>query len=156
MVSACLAGIRCSFDGKNRLNKYAKRLHMHGDALAVCPEVLGSLPVPRQRSEITGGSGKDVLDNKARVITLKGTDVTGNFIKGARSALKLAKKHKIKKAILKSKSPSCGPGVIYDGTFSGILKKGDGVLAAVLRQNKIMIYDEKSLKNIAERCRISA
>lgn len=104
-----------------------------GLAIPVCPEALGGLGIPRENSEIAGGSGKDVLSKKARVITISGRDVTANFIKGARIAKSLIKKHGIKKAILKSNSPSCGVGRIYNGTFGKMLIKGDGVTTALLK-----------------------
>ena len=106
-------------------------------ALAICPEVFGGLPTPRENSEIVGGDGYDVLKKTARVLTASGKDVTENYVKGARIALRLAKKYDIRKAILKSMSPACGIGRIYDGTFRKVTKKGDGVLAALLSINGI-------------------
>lgn len=102
-------------------------------AIPICPEALGGLGIPRENSEIVGGSGKDILKKKARVLTLSGRDVTVNFVKGARKTKSLIKKYGIKKAILKSNSPSCGIGRIYDGTFRKILTEGSGVTAEILK-----------------------
>ena len=143
LVSACLAGINCTYKGKNKLRKKIKRLTDTGRALPVCPEVLGGAPIPRQSCEIAGGDGNDVLDGSAMVLTPSGKDVSKLLIRGARETLRIAKEHRIKKAILKSNSPSCGCGHIYDGTFRRRLIKGDGVTAALLRRNRIKIYTEK-------------
>lgn len=143
LVSACLAGINCTHKGRNNLKRKIKKLVIDGKAIAVCPEISGGLPVPREPSEIVGGSGADVLTKKAKVLTYSGRDVSDCFIKGARKTLSLAKRYKIKKAILKGRSPSCGIGKIYDGTFSRKSKKGSGVTAALLKANGINIYDEK-------------
>lgn len=113
-----------------------------GRAIPVCPEVLGGLPVPRSRYEIRDGIGEDVLSGSARVVASDGKDVTVAFIAGATRVLELAKKHGIKRAIMKSKSPSCGFGKIYDGTFAGILKRGNGVAAAMLIKNGISVTTE--------------
>ncbi len=143
LVSACLAGVDCTHSGKNKLNRKIKRLVGSSLALAVCPEVLGGQPVPRQTCEIVLGDGADVLDGLARVRTSSGIDVSKPLIRGARKALSLAKKHRIKSAILKSNSPSCGVGHIYDGTFSRRLIRGDGVTAALFKRNYIKVRTEK-------------
>lgn len=134
LVSACLAGIKCSWDGKDRLNKEVKALVDEGKAIPVCPEVLGGFSVPRERTEILNANGEDVLDRKAKVITETGEDVSVGFIKGAKAVLKIAKENNVQEAILKSKSPSCGCGRIYDGSFSGRLIKGNGVTTALLQR----------------------
>lgn len=138
LVSACLAGIDCAWDGKNRLNPKIKELVEKKLAVAVCPEVLGGRSIPRTRTEIKGASGEDVLDGKAKVFDENGKDVTAEFIKGAHAVLEIAKKNNIKEAILKSKSPSCGVGKIYDGSFKGNLVCGDGVAAALLKRENIL------------------
>jgi uncharacterized protein YbbK (DUF523 family) len=114
-----------------------------GLALAVCPEVAGGGKIPRERCEIAGGDGHDVLTGRAKVITISGRDVSSVILAGAKSTLGLARRHRIGKAILKSKSPSCGRSLIYDGTFTGSLIKGDGVTAAMLSQKGLKIYTEK-------------
>lgn len=138
LVSACLAGIECAWDGRNRAVPKIKVLADKKLAIAVCPEVLGGRGIPRTRTEIRGGSGEDVLDGRAKVFDEKGKGVTDEFLKGAYVALDIARKHKIKEAILKSKSPSCGVGKIYDGSFKGNLVDGDGVTAALLKREGIL------------------
>jgi uncharacterized protein YbbK (DUF523 family) len=136
LVSACLIGIKCRYDGKSNLNKECFELFKRGKLIPVCPEQLGGLQTPREKSEI---------QKNGKILTKSGKDVTENFIKGARETLKLAKLLGAKEAILKSKSPSCGCGKIYDGTFSGKLIKGDGVTVALLKKNKIIVITEAGL-----------
>lgn len=138
LVSACLAGIDCTWDGKNRVRPDIKDLADRGLALAVCPELLGGRRVPRTRTELRGGIGDDVLDGRAKVFDEKGKDVTGQFLKGAYATLEIARKHNIKKAILKSKSPSCGVKNIYNGSFNGDLIAGRGVTAALLKRKGLL------------------
>ena len=137
-------GIRCAHDGAHRLNKPVKALADKKKFLPVCPEVLGGLSIPRERSEIAGGAGLDLLRGRAKVVTESGTDVSDCYLKGARYVLGLAKRCGIKRAILKSKSPACGTGLIYDGTFRGVLRRGDGVLAALLKLHGIEVYSESA------------
>ena len=136
IVSACLAGENCRYDGSNKLNKYIQKLVEEGDAISLCPEQLGGLPTPRIASEQKGG----------RVFNKNGEDVTEYFVKGAEEVLRIANLHNCKDAVLKSKSPSCGCGQIYDGFFSGKLIKGDGITTALLKKNKIEIYTEEDYK----------
>lgn len=138
LVSACLAGVKCAWDGENRLNPEIKKMVDEGLAVAVCPEVAGGRAVPRTKTEIRGGIGKDVLEGKARVYDEYGADVTQEFLKGAYEALGMVKKFNIKEAILKSKSPSCGIGKIYDGSFNGRLISGDGVTTALLKNKGVL------------------
>jgi uncharacterized protein YbbK (DUF523 family) len=138
LVSACLAGVNCAWDGRNRLNPAIKKITDDALAVAVCPEVLGGRAVPRAKTEIKGGDGKDVLDGKAGVFDENGKDVTVEFINGAYAALNIVKKHGIKKAVLKAKSPSCGVNKIYDGSFKGCLIDGAGVTAALLKREGII------------------
>jgi len=128
-------GIKCRYDGKDKLNKKVIELSKKKILIPVCPEQLGGLSTPREPAEQKG----------KRVITKSGKDVTQNFKKGAKEVLKLAKLFGIKEAILKQKSPSCGFGKIYDGSFSGQLIKGNGVTAALLKRNKIKIITEEDL-----------
>ena len=146
LVSACLAGINCTYSGKNNLNPAIQGLYISGKCLPVCPEVMGGLPTPRYCAEIVGGDGMGVLCGKARVIDSRGSDVTGRYLRGVSKIVRLAGKYKVKKAILKSNSPACGKGRIYDGTFKGVLRKGDGILASALKASGIKIYSEKDLK----------
>ncbi len=137
LVSACLTGVDCAWDGKNKLVPEIKAILDKDQAIPVCPEVLGGRKIPRTKTEILFGSGEDVLDGRAKVLDENGKDVTGEFIKGALEALCIARKNNIKKAILKSKSPSCGSGMIYDGSFKGRLVKGDGVTVALFKREGI-------------------
>lgn len=144
LVSSCSAGIPCSHDGRDRLNPKIKALVSEGTGVPVCPEQLGGRATPRETTEIVGGNGHDVLDGKARVLTRSGDDVSGDFLKGAERTLKAARRHNCRKAILKARSPSCGKGKIYDGTFSGLLRQGSGVTAALLMREGIeVITDEE-------------
>ncbi len=132
LVSACLAGIGCQYDGKDNTNKKVVELVKLGQAIPVCPEQLGGLPTPRTPSERRGD----------RIITQEGEDVTNQFKRGAREALQLAQLVNSKKAILKSNSPSCGCGQIYDGTFSGKYIKGDGIFTEILKENHVEVLSD--------------
>ena len=145
LISACLLGIKCKYNGRSNLNKRAIKLFQKGNCLLACPEVCGGLPIPRIPCEILKGNGADVLKGKAKVFGKDGKDYTKYFIKGAKSSLLIAKPFKVKEAILKSRSPSCGKGKIYDGTFSGKLKKGEGVFTALLKKNKIKVKTEDEI-----------
>jgi len=139
LVSACLLGHRCRYDGK--VPAHLPCLAGKGEVVPFCPEVAGGLPTPRPPAEIVGGEGKDVLDGRARVVTNTGTDVTKEFLTGAEGALSLCRQRGIKKALLKSRSPSCSATLIYDGTYSGRLRRGEGVTAALLRRAGIEVED---------------
>ena len=142
MLSACLAGVNCVYDGTNKFNPVFASLHKSGQAIIFCPEALGGLKIPHSPSEIVGGDGFAVLDGSARVLSKDGKDVTSFFIKGAKKVLSLVKKHHVKRVILKSKSPSCGCGNIFEGTFSKKLVPGYGVTAALLKMNGIEVCCE--------------
>lgn len=142
LVSSCLAGIPCRYDGKAQPNDKVRELVRKGCAVTVCPECLGGLPTPRIPSEIVGGSGEDVLAGRAKVLAKVGSvslDVTLQFIKGAYLALQAARSVDAHTAILKANSPSCGCGTIYNGTFSGVKCDGYGVTAALLKANGIEV-----------------
>lgn len=139
LVSACLLGVRCTFEGKNCLNPDLLKEFVTGNLFPICPEVMGGLSVPRVPSEIIGGDGSDVLEGKAKVVNIKGIDVTKNFLKGAYDSLMIAKSIGAKEALLTKKSPSCGYGLIFDGTFSNRLITGDGVTVSLLRKNGIEV-----------------
>ena len=132
LCSACLLGVKCRYDGNDKQNDKVIELAKQETLIPVCPEQLGGLPTPREPAEL-----KD-----DRVITKSGKDITENVQRGAEEALRLAKLYDIKEAILKSKSPSCGYGQIYDGTFSGNLIEGKGLAAKFLEDNGIKITPE--------------
>lgn len=142
LISACLCGINCKYNGKNNLNLYFAELLKEGDVIPVCPEQLGGLTTPRLPAEIKAGSGQDVLAGNSKVFNKNGDDVTDMYVKGAYETLKIAQLAGIDTAILKSRSPSCGSGYIYDGSFSYKLRQADGVTAALLRENGIRVMDE--------------
>ncbi|MGI6150501.1 MAG: DUF523 domain-containing protein [Christensenellales bacterium] len=143
IVSACLAGCRCRYDGDHKADLRIEDLVSRGLAIPVCPEQLGGLSTPRPPSEIVNGSGEDVLLGKAKVLSRDKKDVTEQFLKGAHETLRLCNMIGAKKAVLKAHSPSCGCGLIYDGTFSGKMREGDGVTAALLRNNGIQVLSEE-------------
>ncbi|MFQ6010229.1 MAG: DUF523 domain-containing protein [Candidatus Aenigmatarchaeota archaeon] len=145
ICSACLLGLKCRYDGKSKPNERVIELSKEEVLIPVCPEQLGGLPTPRIPSEIQGYSGEDVLDGKCKVMNNKGEDVTEQFIRGAYEVMEVAKKYDVKEFISKQKSPSCGCGKIYDGTFSGKLIEGNGVTTALLKRNGIKVMREEDL-----------
>ncbi len=145
LVSACLLGRNCRYDGGHKRNEAIVALAKRQKLIPVCPEELGGLPIPRPPSEISDGDGADVLAGKARVVSKLGEDVTPCFLSGANEVLKIAQAHNVKKAILKTRSPSCGCGEIYDGTFSGKTRAGDGVTTALLKLHGVEVVGEGDL-----------
>src|ERR1043166_4737793 len=129
-MSACLAGVACTHEAEAKTREWAVRLVAEGRAVLVCPEVAGGLPIPRPAAEMQGGDGADVLEGRARVVSEDGEDVTDAYLRGARRACEAARTAGAQLAILKARSPSCGCGAVYDGTFGGVLKDGDGVTVA--------------------------
>lgn len=144
LVSACLLGKNCKYSGGSNysgdvadyIKKHAEQLY----AVSICPEVMGGLPTPRAPAELCGNT----------VMTKLGEDVTAEYEKGAEETIKLAEKEGCRYAILKERSPSCGSGSIYDGTFSGTLITGDGKTAARLKAVGIKVYGETQLGKINE------
>ena len=139
LISACLLGVRCRYDGGDSRNETAIKQSEMDELIPVCPEEAGGLPTPRPPAEIVGGNGDDVLNGKAKVMTVDGIDVTEAYLKGAHHALQVAQSHDATQVILKARSPSCGCGDIYDGTFSGTLTSGDGVTTALLKRHGITV-----------------
>lgn len=135
LVSACLAGFNCKYNGKNNYNEKIFNLVKEGKAIPVCAEQLGGLTTPRLPSEIK------TINDKRYVINSNGIDVTKNFENGAKEILEFARKMNISKAILKSKSPSCGVGKIYSGNFDNKLVDGNGVLAELLINNNLSVIN---------------
>ena len=135
LVSACLAGEACRYDGSASPNAVVLDLLARGLAVPVCPEVLGGLPTPREPMELRGG----------RVLGRSGLDCTEAFAAGARRALEICREHGCASAILKARSPSCGCGRVYDGGFCGRLVSGDGVFAALLKAAGIPVRTEEDL-----------
>ena len=141
LVSACLAGVNCRYDGRDSVNEKVLELVNQGKAIPVCPEQLGGLTTPRISCELVNQPGEKKIINK------EGTDRTEEFRLGAERTLAIAKALGVKKAIMKSKSPSCGCGQIYDGTFSGRLISGNGLAVDLLLQNGIEVMTEKELSD---------
>lgn len=138
LVSACLLGIGCRYDGKEKANDRVLKLLNDPDVvlIPVCPEQLGGLPTPRIASERSGD----------RVVNQAGENVTAQYWKGAEAALKMAELYGCKKAILKERSPSCGCGAIYDGSFSRQTIPGNGVTAELLLNHGIVVLGESKLE----------
>jgi len=135
LCSACLLGLKCRYDGKSKSHKKVIKLATKETLIPICPEQLGGLSTPRKPAEQKSG----------RVITKNGDDVTTNFENGAKQVLELAKLYNIKSAILKQRSPSCGCGQIYDGTFSGAIIEGDGITTKFLKENGMAVLTEDDL-----------
>ncbi|CAI8890348.1 DUF523 domain-containing protein [Pseudomonas sp. IT-P294] len=150
LVSRCLLGHRVRYDGGasgpfDQLQQWLDE----GRVVPLCPEVAGGLPTPRAAAEIPGGQGSEVLDGQASVITTEGEDVSAAFLSGAYQALELVQKHGIRIAVLKANSPSCGNLFTYDGTFSGVKVRGEGVTAALLRRHGVQVFSELELAEAA-------
>ena len=137
LISACLLGVECKYSGgSNRLpDEKLAELKEKYNLIPVCPEAFGGLTTPRLPSERLGD----------KVVASDGKDVTAQFNKGAEEALYLAKLFDCRLAILKENSPSCGSGMIYDGTFNGILVQGDGLAAELLKKNGISVLGESQV-----------
>ncbi len=139
IVSACLAGVACRYNASHALCPYVYDLVQKGHALPVCPEILGGLPTPRAPVEIM----KNDMGNA--ICTASGDDYTEAFQRGAAEALKIALNAGCKKAIIKTRSPSCGRDDVYDGSFSGTLVPGTGLWAHLLREHGFALYTEEDL-----------
>lgn len=135
LVSACLLGVGCRYDGQSKAYPLLDELCRRHEAVPVCPEIMGGLPTPRMPAERQG----------QRVVTKNGVDVTAQYRRGAEEVLRLARKLGCTVAVLKERSPSCGSGRVYDGTFTGTLTEGFGVAAEVLRAAGIRVLGESEL-----------
>ncbi|WP_440603032.1 DUF523 domain-containing protein [Bacillus sp. GB_SG_008] len=142
VISACLAGIACRYDGNDNLVTKIQELLEKEETILICPEVLGGLPTPRTPAEIVGGNGDDVLNGTAKVIDQNGNDVTEIFIAGAYEALNQIKDLNPEYIILKERSPSCGSSVIYTGEFNGQKQNGYGVTTALFRRHGFTVISE--------------
>ena len=140
LISACLLGCRCRYDGASKTQPWVAALAERYELVPVCPEQLGGLPTPRLPSERQGD----------RVVTREGGDVTAQYRRGAEEALALCRLLDCQAAVLKERSPSCGSGEIYDGTFTGTRIPGDGVTAETLRAQGIRIVGESRIGDLLE------
>lgn len=140
LISACLLGLRCRYDGESKPIMQMVALMEQYHLVPICPEQLGGLPTPRDPAERQGSA----------VRTRAGVDVSEQYRRGAQQALHLARLYGCKAAILKERSPSCGSGEIYDGSFTGRLTDGDGVTAALLKENGIAVYGESEIETLLQ------
>jgi len=140
LVSACLLGECCKYNGSHNRNEQVIALKEKFDLIPVCPECFGGLPTPRAPSEIRNG----------RVISATGEDVTAAFCEGAEQTLYIARETNCAAAVLKERSPSCGCGSIYDGTFTGTTVAGNGITAALLLANNIAVFGESQLRKLSD------
>ncbi|MGN1350180.1 MAG: DUF523 domain-containing protein [Anaerovoracaceae bacterium] len=140
MVSACLLGENCKYNGGNNRSEAVLRYVEGHQVIPVCPEVLGGLPVPRIPCEIVDG----VVTDRS------GISRDAEFRKGAAIALALAEEEQIHEAVLQSRSPSCGVKTVYDGTFTGTLKEGQGIFARQLLERGFRVTDSDDLKEMEE------
>ncbi|PIZ04916.1 MAG: DUF523 domain-containing protein [Gammaproteobacteria bacterium CG_4_10_14_0_8_um_filter_38_16] len=152
LISGCLLGQKVRYHGGDAFcdDLIIKKWQQEDRLIAICPEVSAGLSVPRESSEIVGGTGIDVLRKSAKVLSHTGFDKTEAFIKGAKHALTVALKYNIKIAILKKNSPSCGNTTVYDGTFSGTVTAGSGVTAALLKENGMRVFNDDQLHEALE------
>ncbi len=138
LVSACLMGAPCRYDGGGKTLEGLSRLEEVYDLIPVCGEVMGGMSTPRVPSERVGD----------RVLNRDGEDVTEDFRRGAEEVLRIAELCGAKKALLKERSPSCGSGQIYDGSFTGTLMEGWGVTAEALRHAGVAVFGESALEEL--------
>ena len=136
LISGCLLGLRCRYDGASKPHSAVEALARQHTLIPICPEQLGGLPTPRPPAER--------LDE--RVLTKEGVDVTAQYHRGAEEALRLCWLFGCEAAVLKERSPSCGCGEIYDGTHTGTLTPGDGVTAQLLTAHGISVYGESQIE----------
>ena len=138
LVSACLLGIYCRYNGERKQMEGIERLMERAELIPVCPEILGGLPTPRPPAERVG----------ERVMNREGADVTAAFARGAEETLRLAELFGAHLALLKERSPSCGMGRIYDGSFQGRIVDGSGVTAELLTAHGISVYGESHIDEL--------
>ncbi|MCD6162071.1 MAG: DUF523 domain-containing protein [candidate division Zixibacteria bacterium] len=136
LISACLVGLRCRYDGRTKTLPNLAEYENKYNLTPVCPEIEGGLDVPRPKSWIENGSGKDVLDGNTIVVNENGQDVSLSYLDGAKKVLELARSKDARVAILKSKSPACGCGQVYNADK---LVNGNGVTAELLMSHGIKV-----------------
>lgn len=142
LVSACLLGVNCRYDGDNKYNQRLFEYFEESLLYPVCPEVMGGLSIPRKPCEIVR------VDDEWKVYDIDGNDKTNQFVKGAQKTLEIAELLNIKKAIFMERSPSCGVHKIYDGNFNNNVITGQGITTMLLKKNGIKVYNNKELKKI--------
>ena len=140
LISSCLLGNNCKYNGGNNYTPVVEELTKHYELVPVCPESFGGLTAPREPSERVGD----------QVLSRSGADVTAAFRLGAEKTLTIAKEQGVRLAVLKERSPSCGCGAIYDGTFSGTVVPGNGVATELLLAHGVTIYGESRIGELLE------
>jgi uncharacterized protein YbbK (DUF523 family) len=147
LVSGCLIGLKVRYNASDAAVQHEiwTRWQREGRLMSLCPELAAGFPVPRPPAEILGGEGRDVLNEKARIVEDTGADVTAMFIQGAHRTLEFARQHNLHIAVLTDGSPSCGTTYIYDGSFQGATKQGKGVVATLLEQHGIRVFADSKL-----------
>lgn len=140
LISACFLGQNCKYNGGHNSIPAVKALQERFECVPICPECLGKLPIPREPSERAGN----------RVVSRSGMDVTAAFQKGAEECWQIAQKEGCRLALLKERSPSCGFGMIYDGSFTGTVIPGNGVTAELLYKNGVAIYGESQIDKLLQ------
>lgn len=145
IISACLCGINCKYNGENNLNERCLKLFKEGRAVLVCPEQLGGLQTPRNPVELNNTASR-VVEGDGKALSNKGEDVTRQFLNGAYETLKIAKELGATRAILKEGSPSCGANFVYDGTFTGNKIKGRGITTDILEKEGITVFSDEDLE----------
>ena len=144
LISACLLGINCRYDGTHRalnpglIAELIKTFYL----IPVCPEQLGGLPTPRPPAQFFGGTGKELIHGRAKLVDEEGRETTSYILKAAEEVLKLTDLFGIKTAIFKDKSPACGVERVY---MEGQIVSGEGVVTAVLRTKGLKILSGDSL-----------
>jgi uncharacterized protein YbbK (DUF523 family) len=154
LVSACLMGHAVRYDGraKQLVHPAIERWMQEGLIVTICPEMSAGMPVPRPPAEIgDAADGEDVLAGTARVVELTGGDVTDEFLRAAENAVRLATDTGCRYALLIDGSPSCGSGFVYDGSFSGSRRAGNGVTAAALKQAGIEVFSDHEIDQLIQR-----
>lgn len=147
LISACLCGVNCKYNGSNNYSEFCDELFKSGKAILICPEQLGGLPTPRIPSEIVNNLN-GIEWNEGKIYTKDGRDVTEEFIKGASEVKNIVNKIDIECAILKDGSPSCGVNYIYDGTFTGVKVNGKGITAKMLNSLGVKVISENDVGGI--------
>lgn len=150
LVSACLLGLNTKYDGSHNYRPEVLALQKQVNLLPVCPEQLGGLCTPRPATEIQGGDGHAVLSGAAAVETAAGRNCTAAFRRGAQEVWQLAQELAVAGALLKARSPSCGSGSIYNGSFTGHTKAGDGVTAALLKSKGLPVFTEEEFSQFKQ------
>jgi len=152
LVSACLLGEKVRYDGSDCCQHgLIEQWQREGRVVPLCPEMAGGLPTPRPPAEIGSGNTEAVLQGKSSIRRKDGTDASEAFLQGAEKALAECWKHRIKIAILKEGSPSCGTHQVNDGTFSGTKINGQGLTARLLARHGISVFSEEQMDEAAKR-----